>query len=129
MSAFEDIRITGLDLSRTRQSDRAPGLRHMFLSLSARPASEWSEIFAAERRFPRHTMWRKAWVEGGAIVVDCVPEEIETHHLCDVREDVAETNKKYRDWLNRVEDQARSEEARASAERDRLAALKERLHF
>jgi hypothetical protein len=129
MTAFEDIAIVGLDVMRTRQSDKAPGLRHMFLSLSARPSSAWAEMFTAERRFPRHTMWRKAWVEGSAIVVDCVPEEIESHHLGDLRQDVTNTNRKYRDYLTRVHAQDARHEAAEAQERDRLASLRDRLSF
>ena len=129
MMAFEDLTITGLDISRIRQSDKAPGLRHMFLSLSATPSSAWADIFSAERRFPRHTMWRKAWVEGAAIVVDCVPEEIETHHLSDLSEDVKNTNQKYREYLARVDAQSRRREAALAEERTRLENLKNRMAF
>lgn len=126
---FNDIAITGLAVERTRQSDRAPGLRHMFLALSSTPSAEWEQIFEAERRFPRHTMWREAWCEGAAIVVDCVPEEIERYHLNDLREDVANTNAKYREYLAKVAVHQRRQQTEADEESKRLEGLRDRLKF
>jgi hypothetical protein len=127
--SFTDIKITGLDVNATQPSQAAPGLRHMYLRLSARPSSEWQELFNQERQFPRHTMWREAWIEGNFIVVDCVPEEIEQYHLRDLKEDVAKTNQNYRDYLARV---ARAQEQQKEAEqkeKSRLEDLKSRLEF
>ena len=56
---FEDIRITGLDTEATQQSPTAPALRLMHLSLSSAPPREWRQIFAGERQFARHSMWRR----------------------------------------------------------------------
>jgi hypothetical protein len=128
-SEFKDITITGLATERTRQSDRAEGLRHMFLKLSVQPAAEWAQIFKAERQFPRHNTWRKAWIEGDSIVVDCVPEELETHHLKDLQVDLANTNLKYRDYLAKVEAQDRREQEAQAKENERLEDLKGRLKF
>ncbi len=54
-------------------------------------------------------MWRRAWVEGAYIVVHCPVDELQRHHLPDLKQDVAETNRTYRDLLQ----QARMREARA----------------
>ena len=74
--SFTDIKLIGLDVDATQSSEAAAGLRHMYLRLSAQPSSEWQELFDQERQFPRHSMWRADWIEGNFIVVDCVPEEI-----------------------------------------------------
>ena len=129
MIAFDDVLITGLAVERTQQSSTAPGLRYMHLTLSARPTAEWGEMFIAERRFPRHSMWREAWVEGDAIVVDCVPEEIEQYHLRDLKEDVANTNQTYRGYLRRVEEAQQREQSERDVEASRLEDLKGRLQF
>ena len=126
---FEDIRIAGLDIDRTQPSQKAPGLRHMYLSLSGLPPAEWAEFFQEQRKFPRHTMWRDAWIEGPYIVIDCVPEEIEKYHLKDLKEDVRKANEKFREW--ELQDQARSvrQQQEAEAERKRQLELKKRLKF
>lgn len=113
---FQDIRITGLDSKATQQSPTAPGLRLMYLTLSGTPPHMWTQIFDAERQFPRHSMWRTAEVEGDNIVVDCVPEELEQYHLRDLKEDVRNTNEKYRGYLTHEEQ--RIQNAQEAAERD-----------
>jgi hypothetical protein len=127
--SFTDIKITGLEVDATQASDRAPGLRHMYLRLSASPPAEWQQLFDNERQFPRHTMWREAWIEGNFIVVDCVPEEIEQYHLRDLKEDVAKTNQKYRDYLAGVAQAHQQHEAAQQKERSRIEGLKNRLKF
>jgi len=74
-------------------------------------------------------MWRKAWIEGDAIVVDCVPEEIEKYHLSDLREDVANTNQKYREYLVDAAAAKENEQNERDLEAKRLEDLKSRLHF
>jgi hypothetical protein len=128
-ATFEDISITGLATERTRASRNGSGLRHIFLTLSAKPPAAWVELLKAERQFPRHTMWREVWVEGDAIVIDCAPEEIEKYHLRDLKEGVASTNKKYRDYTARIEAQQHREHERKAKEREGLEDLRKRLQF
>lgn len=125
---FQDIRITGLDIAATEQSSTAPGLRYMHLTLSTRAPAVWCEIFENERKFPRHSHWRHAWALDKNIIVDCVPEEME-EHLRDLKVDVANTNSKYRDHLNREKAKLIVEKKAAQDERDRLEGIKDRLSF
>ena len=48
---FENIRITGLDISLTQPSPTASGLRLLHLELSATPPADWVEFFNRERSF------------------------------------------------------------------------------
>jgi hypothetical protein len=129
VSGLTEIKIIDLDVSLTRQSDKAEGLRHMFLKLSETPPSGWVEIFNGERSFPRHSMWRKAWIEDQCIVVDCVPEELERYHLIDLKEDVANANAKYRDYVSRVKRQEEQQSQAEEAEKRRLDELRDKLDF
>ncbi len=126
---FDEIKIVDLDVEKTRPSNEASGLRHMFLKLSAFPTNEWVQIFQSERSFPRHTMWRHAWIEGQYIVVDCVPEEIERYHLKDLKEDVASTTAKYVSYLQRMEAENERQQKQEAVEREKLANLKGKLKF
>lgn len=54
-------------------------------------------------------MWRRARIEGSFMVVHCPLEELQRYHLADLKEDVAEANKKYRALL----EEARKRHARA----------------
>lgn len=101
----------------------------MYLSLSQAPPDVWCQIFNAERQFARHSMWRRAWVEGASIVVDCVPEELEKYHLRDLKQDVASSNAKFHDFL---QEQARRAEAANQVEqqeRERIEQVRKRLDF
>lgn len=129
MKEFADIRIVDLDAGLTGQSDRAPGLRHMFLKLSQAPSPEWVQIFRNERAFPRHTMWRHAWIEGSHIVIDCVPEEIEKYHLSDLKQDVENSNSKYREYLREVHQRETQQKQAEEAEKRRLDELRGKLDF
>lgn len=68
LSNFIDIKIVDLDLERSYKPDEGKLLYYMYLKLSTNPSGEWKQIFNAERRFPRHNMWREAWIENDFIV-------------------------------------------------------------
>ena len=101
LQGFIDLSILGVDKGRTYNPDPQKALYNVYFELSTYPPQEWADIFEAERRFPRHTMWRKAWVDGSHIVVYCVPDEVKQYHLRDIKEDVETSNQKYRDFLHR----------------------------
>lgn len=126
---FEEIKIVDLDVEKTRPSYKASGLRHMFLKLSASPNNDWVQIFEGERNFPRHNMWRHAWIEGQYIVVDCVPEEIERYHLNDLKQDVSNTNAKYITYLQKIHAKKEHDLKKAAAEKEELSQLKGKLKF
>ena len=120
-SDFVDLRIVAVDKNRTHNPDASKALYNVYLQLSADPPENWDDVFDEQRRFPRHSMWRRAWIEGGFIVVHCPLEELQPYHLADLKEDVAETNKKYRALL----EQARKRQARAQQLADEEQRRKE----
>lgn len=129
LATFDDIRIFDLDLDRSYNPDETKVLYNMYLKLSSSPPLEWEQIFIAERRFPRHTMWRGTWLEGQYIVVYCVPDELEKYHLRDLREDTENANRKYRQYLT---EEAQKEIRELSADEDKkqqFRDLKQRLGF
>jgi hypothetical protein len=117
---FEDIHIVEVDKQRTYKPDEESALYNVYLKLSAVPPGEWTQIFEAEREFPRHSMWRRAWIESDYVIVHCVPEEMKQYHLRDVKQDVASSNAKYRDYLMRAERQRVSDAQRLEKERGML---------
>ena len=90
-----DIRIVGVVKDRTQQDHQFPGLQDYFFQLSAKPPVGWSDFFDQAREFPRHTRWRKAWLEGDCVVVKCALDELAKYHLRDLKKDVATANKNY----------------------------------
>lgn len=102
---FEDIRIVGIAKDKAYRPDPDKLLFHIYLEISSAPPEKWIQIFEAERRFPRHSRWRRAWIEGNYIVIHCVPDEVLKYHLNDLNEDVRKSNAKYREYLRRLEAQ------------------------
>jgi hypothetical protein len=126
---FIDIKIAGLEDDLTVESPNNPALRYIYLRLSQTPPPLWQKYFAESRKIARHTKWRQIWIDRKYLVVECVPEEIETHHLNDLKQDVAYANTNYRQYLHH---QARADfqkEKTQSIERDRLREMKSRLNF
>ena len=126
---FEDIRIIDLDTNRTYNPDPVKKLYNVYLKLSAPPPADWAQIFDSERQFPRHSMWRHAWVEGLYIVVHAPLEEIEKCHLPDLREDVQKTNSKYRAYLTQKAAAEVEEGAFRGREREEIDELRKKLGF
>ena len=129
LGQFEDVTIVDLDNDRAYRPDPAKLLYQVYFRLSSTPPPEWQEIFEAERRFPRHTMWRRAWVEGNYIVVYCVPDEIEKYHFPDLLQDAENTNKKYREYLKERAQKEIRELTAKDEDKRRLQDLRGRLGF
>jgi hypothetical protein len=126
---FEKVRITDLDVDLTQPSQEAPGFRRLYLKLSAEPPSEWVKVFEEERRFPSPRTWRKAWVIGARIVVECVPEELEQGQLNHLKEDVANANRKFSEWANDKKAEIARQLKERTDVRKQLERLRERLKF
>ena len=92
-----NIKIIGVVKDRTVQDQEYAGLQHYYLQLSQRPPSGWDDFFNESRRFPRHSMWRKAWIEGDCVVVKCALDELSRYHLKDLKHDVKTANSKYKE--------------------------------
>jgi transposase len=126
---FHHITITGIDKVKTHKPSAETALYRIYFTLSADPPGAWGEIFQAERRFPRHSMWRHAWVEGSCIVIECVPEEVEQYHLKDITEDVRNTNEKFVQWQIQQVTETRTVQERQDADRLRVDNILDRLKF
>jgi hypothetical protein len=88
----QELRVVGVVKERTRQDRQYSGLQDYFLQLSGRPPPGWEHHFLEARKFPRHSMWRDAWVEGDCVVIKCALDELGRYHLDDLKQDVATAN-------------------------------------
>jgi hypothetical protein len=75
------------------------------LKLSSTPPTTWTRFFDQSRKEPRHPLWRNAVIDRKTIAVECVPEELETHLLAALKEDVAFANARYREFLKKELDE------------------------
>jgi hypothetical protein len=126
---FTDIKIVSLEDQLTAQSPNNPTLRYIYLKLSQTPAPLWTKTFTDSRKIARHPRWRHAWIDRKFIVVECVPEEIETHHLRDLKQDIAKANAAYRGYLERQVQADGLGRVTQVIERDKLREMKDRLKF
>jgi len=129
LTTFEDIRILEIDDTKSYKPDPTKMLYNIYLKLSSVPPLEWQQIFEVERRFPRHTMWRKAWIDGEYIIIHCVPDEIEKYHAKDLKEDVANSNLKYRQYLMEELQKEAKKVQKEHSELNKLKELKEKIRF
>lgn len=129
LTTFEDIKILEIDDSRSYKPDPRKLLYNIYLKLSTLPPLDWQQIFEAERRFPRHTMWRDAWIEGEYIVVHCVPDAMEKYHANDIKEDVNKSNSKYRQYLMEEAKKEAQKAEQALSESNQLKELKQKIRF
>jgi hypothetical protein len=128
-SDFIDIKIVGLEDDLTVESPNHPALTYIYLRLSQTPPPLWQKHFAESRKIARHPRWRNIWIDRKYLVVECVPEEIETHHLKDLKQDVFFANSKYREYLRHQYLSEVKKEQTQSIQRDRLREMKSRLNF
>ena len=97
---FEPIEIVRVDKEKTRRKFEDKELYNVYFELSCEPPISWVKFFNESRRFPRHSMWREAWVNGKYIVVRCCLDEVKKYHANDIKEDVKNANEKYNEHLS-----------------------------
>jgi hypothetical protein len=126
---FQDIRMTGLDTYKSHDVPSQDGTHRIYLTLSGIPPATWRDIFDREHRTPCSSIWCNATIDGMFMVITCTPEDLEKDHLACLKEDVKNTNEKFRrsiveqeEWSVRVR---QSEEAR----KRRLEEVRNRLQF
>jgi hypothetical protein len=119
LEEFEDIRISSIDKAKVYNPDETKQIYNVYFSLSATPPSEWVQIFEEERRFPRHARWRHAWIEGRNLIVHCPLDEVKLHSE-DVKQDVVNSNQKYREYLHRLALQEEKETKGKGDERKKI---------
>jgi hypothetical protein len=96
---FVDVSVIGVDKQKTQLQSGSKVMYNVHLELSETPPAKWIEIFNGERNFPRHAMWRRVYIRGKHVIIECPLEELDKYHLRDVKEDLSNTNTKYRGVL------------------------------
>ena len=125
---FEDIKIKSLDDAASGPSGQGALLR-IVLKLSPTPPSPWGIYFNEAWNHNIYSMKRRASVIGDKIEIVCMPGELETDHLPELKKVIAESNQAYREQLAEKVRLRAMEEGRNKARQDELAKLKGRLNF
>jgi hypothetical protein len=123
----DDIRIVDLDVARTQPSRVHAAMRVIHLKLDRAPDPAWVRFFHEERESRIAVRRCGLWIEDRWIAFDCLPEEIESHHLPDILRSLAWANARHREWVAERRANRAGDAALAQAERRTLEALRERL--
>ncbi len=123
------LKIVGIVKEKTQQDPEYSGLQHYYFQLSHYPPPGWEEQFMRARQFPRHTMWREAWVAGDCVVVKCALDELERYHLRDLKEDVETANQSLVQEIAAAEAHLIYEEEQAEKARKERDSVLDKLKF
>jgi hypothetical protein len=126
---FQDIRMTGLDTNKSHDAPSQDGTYRLYLTLSDTPPATWRDIFGREHRTPRSPIWREAIVEGMYMLMTCTLEELENSQLQFLKEDVKNTNEKFRRSIAEQEEQAERSRQSKEDRQKRLEEVRDRLKF
>ncbi len=120
MSAgFQDITIVDLDVHKTTWSRVHSSMRTLYLKLSREPDQAWPRFFFEDRASRIEVKRHGLWIEEGYIVFDCLLEDVDSHHLPDIRQSVAYANAQSHELAEAR--RAESERVRADTRNEQLA--------
>jgi len=126
-SDFEDIEIVDLDVAKTTWSRVHSSMRTVYLKLSREPNVAWTRHFLEERERRINPKRHGLWIEDDYVVIDCLVNEVESHHLPDVRLSAAYANRKCRERIDRHRESIEEARDDALTEQQALASLRERI--
>jgi hypothetical protein len=126
---FTDIKIVSLDDDASRPSVEH-ALFRVVLKLSQRAPSEWAEYFnQAWRKHSYGLKWRRATVFGDTLEVICMPNELQTDHIPELKKVILDTNEEYKKHAADQERIGRAQEERVQRQKQELSELRGRLKF
>ena len=129
-NGFEDIRIVSIDVSASSRTFPASVLMNIVFNLSSTAPGEWSSIFNFRWSNHIYVMKRGAHICAHHLEICCVPEELESFHLPELKAIITETNQVYRQFLARERHFAAGESARTILDKDKLLeALTKNIKF
>ncbi|TDV53455.1 hypothetical protein EDF87_101543 [Pseudomonas helmanticensis] len=126
---FQDIKIVPLDDEASYKSDPSSALTNIILNLSASAPYEWSTYFNDRWIQQFYMMKRNASVSGKQLEIYCVPHELQTDHIPQLKKLIAETNQAYRECLARKQQIAATPATSDTDERKKLASIKADFKF
>lgn len=126
---FTEIKIVSLDDTASRSSDPNSALVNIVLNLSSSAPNEWASYFNERWQSHIYMMKRHARVSGSRLEICCVPEDLQSDHLPELKIIIAETNQAYSQFLAQKERVAAAEAAKNETEKAKLRDLKNSIKF
>lgn len=135
---FEDIRITGViqdGITEPRNDGTyRSALYTIPFALSRLPPTEWASLFIENWDHPPRytTMHRRgiASIRGATVILDGTTiDEVERYHRDTLQLALAESNRQYREWLDKQEQLRAMEEAQRKEHEKHVESVAKRLEF
>lgn len=127
MINFTDITLTEMNRSASKKSDAFPAAFDVVIGLSASPPYDWQSIFDVVWKRTFYSSKRNARIEGGNVVITCVPEEVENAHIPMLTKAIQETNAEYRKSLQNAATEKARAKAKSEADEAQLDSLAKKL--
>ena len=118
---FENITITGIDKERSQHVEGS--IFRVYLPLSSVVPGGWPDVFEGVWHHTFYSMKREAGVEGDALWIECVLDEMKTDHLPELKKAVEETNTRYKDLLRQQDREQEQQQRRDQDNRKTLDGL------
>lgn len=115
---FSEIRIVGIDNSRSAFAAPTSEIVNFVLTLSASAPKEWADLFNDEWEHHIYRCKRAAYVNASTLRIECPFAELESRHLPELRRVVAKINYRYGELFER-ERRELNRRAALDAERSR----------
>jgi hypothetical protein len=128
-NTFVPIKLTGLNASASRPSERGSAMTVVVLDLSDRAPPEWSDYFNAAWQQHIYSMKRRAHVSGARLEIDCELSELESDHIPELQKIMDETNMEYAKFALGRDKAAKAEQAQKDARTAQLGELAKKIKF
>lgn len=125
-SQFTDIKIVALDEEASAPSGQG-SLFNIVLTLSHTAPGAWADYFNRAWHENLYMMKRRAMVSGNRLHITCMPYEVESDHLPELKKVMALTNDAYRRYATAQELRTQEAAQRARHEKEQIANLKANL--
>lgn len=101
----------------------------LVLRLSDYAPPQWSEYFNHAWQQNFYMMKRNARASGDKIEITCMPDELQSDHIPELKKVIAETNEAYRAFFEEQQERTNQYKASLQKQKDDLAKLKGSLKF
>lgn len=126
---FEDLKIVGIDVNRAMKPKPDSHAYLIPIKLSAMLPEQWENILKDRWEGISYTIKPPIAPESpsGCILVKCPIEELERHHIDALAAVIKDTNRLYREYLEKEERKRKAQENELTQARAKLQEISERL--
>jgi hypothetical protein len=118
-----------MDEKQTKPTEPGSPIFRVAITLSSKAPAEWAQDFNERWKMHFYTMKRNAKIQGDTLLIECVPEEIQKHHIPELQAVISATNLAYSESQLKQRHQEASRKAQEIENIEKIANLKKSLKF